>query len=164
MRSLARLGFVLLAVHGLLASGRSLVEILADARAFGVDEPHAYLAQALGTWVALGFAPPVALLVLSGRLASLVFGRDRSEPEAPSPEAVLTAGTAVTGLYCGVAGFAGLLAACLFAALTFSRDEARAAEWLASATSSLIFALLGAGLFFFARPLVRWLSSRWRAA
>jgi hypothetical protein len=164
LRSLARLGFLLIAVHTLLRSGQSLVAVLAEAQQLGVEEPGSYLLYTSAAWLTFSFTPPVLLLLFSARLAAFLFPADPPGSAPPSPEAILTAGVAILGLYLVAVSLSGAVGSGLMGVITLTRNEGSALEWFSRAGGSLLGVAFGIVFFFYAGPLVHWLSSRWRAA
>jgi hypothetical protein len=164
LSSLARLGFLLIAVQALLGSGRSLIAILQEVRVLGVEEPSSYFFYTGIAWLAFSFTPPAVLLLLRVRLAAFLFPPDPPESAPPSPAAILTTGTAILGLYLGAIGLSGVLGSGLMGFLTISRNETFALGWFGRVGESLFLAALGVSLFVYSRPLIGWLGSRWRAA
>ena len=165
MNSLARLGFILVGLWALLSSFRGVAYTISIANVEGVSDSTAFLTIGGIAWLILSVGPAILTLAFNRQLADVVFPHTSEQTEHASPEALLTAGVSVLGLYLIVSGASDFISAILssMAVSSFSSSEFFASRTISQVISPLFEVAAGLILLFFAPLIVRTLSFRCRA-
>ena len=166
MNRFARLGLVLLGVHGLLGTLQTLSYSIATARTSGTDDPDGLLLVIGFSAFAFGFVPSLLIIWFNERLAELVFPSNDESQSEPSATAFLAAGVSVVGVYMATLGLAKLIGAVLSASvsLRFLENPSFRGSLLSGLGESALTVIFGGILFYYAPTLVRWLGDRSPAA
>jgi len=166
MNRFARLGFVLLGVHGILDALRTVSYSIAAANTGGTDDPDQALLVIAVSAFALGFIPPILIIWFNERLAGLVFPASAESESEPSAAAFLAAGVSVVGVYLAFMGLARFFGAALSASvsLQFLENPSFRGPLLSSLGESALMVIFGGILYSYAPTLVRWAGARSPAA
>jgi hypothetical protein len=150
MNRFARLGFVLLGVHGLLGALQSLSYSIAAASSSDTDDPERALFAIGFSALALGFVPPALVIWFNERLAELVFPSNADSQSEPNATAFLAAGVSVVGVYAALMGLAKLFGVVLSASvsLRFLENPSFRGPLLSNLCESALTVIFGGTLFY----------------
>ena len=161
MYSFARLGFVLLGLHGVLAALRAV----AGMSDMGLSKDEFFIFGLL--WLGWSLAPPLLVLVFSRRLAGLVFPDASVASDSPDADAFLAAGVSLLGAFFVITGLSMLIGSATSAVallLVLPETDVVASRTLPSAVTGIWQLLIGVAAFFLAPRAVSFLARRRRAA
>ena len=166
MYSFARLGLVLLGLHGVLAALRGISGLAAQTRTSGAALSSSEVLVFGLIWLGFGLLPPLLVLVFSRRLAGLVFPGASPTLERPDADSFLAAGVSVLGAFLVLTGLPLIIGAATsaFALSGLLEAEVVASRTLPSAFSGICRVLVGVVAFFLAPRAVSFLAERSRAA
>ena len=166
MYSFARLGLVLLGLHGVLAAFQEVSELVVQIRTSDGALANGELFLFGLLWLGFSLTPPLVVLVFSRRLAGLVFPGASSTSESPDADSFLAAGLSVLGAFLVLTGVSLLIGAATtaYALLGFLEADVVASRTLPSALSGVWRVLVGVAAFFLAPRAVSFLAQRRRAA